>query len=457
MRPIAVGEHVVKYGQVIALATASIPAGAHVHVHNVRNLAPGEAVPFTATKTAGPVGGESLPDTFQGYLREDGAAGTRNYVAVVATVNCSATVVKGVCRRFEGHIGRPDIDGVVPITHAHGCAQTIGGEGHATLNRTIAGWMLNPNVVGCVVIGLGCEGTTLATLRAYLGDFQKPLYHFDIQKVGGTAEAIREGEALVRRLLTELPHFERRPLPVSQLKLALNCGGSDGFSSLTANPALGVAADLLVDRGASVVLAEIPECQGADDLLRARARTPDVVKKIDEVFDWWKAHAEVHQMDLNSNLSPGNIAGGISTIIEKSLGAMSKAGGSALVDVVGYSLPVTRSGFNLMNTPGYDPVSVTGLIAGGCQVVTFTTGRGSVYGSSIAPTIKVATNSELARRMAGDMDFNAGRAVEGATLAEVGRDLYRQIVSVASGERTKSETLGMGWEEFTPWPVGETL
>ena len=459
---ILAGTPVVKFGHVIGVASQNIAAGEHVHVHNVvmppQALIRGDA---EAVHAAAPIQA-GLPDTFQGYLRDNKTAGVRNYVLVVASVNCSATVVKAVCRHFLGKdLAAIGVDGVVPVCHASGCAQAVGGESYQVLNRTLAGWVFHPNVVGAVVIGLGCEGTTfksiLETKRTSGLDSEIPLETLNIQDVGGTAETIAEAIRRVEKVLSSLPRFARQELPVSHLGLALNCGGSDAFSALTANPALGLASDVLVSKGGMVALAEIPECHGAEDLLYRRAASDQVRRKLDTVFAWWQDYAARQKVTLNANLAPGNIEGGITTIIEKSLGAVAKGGTSPLTQVVDYAERITQKGFTLMNTPGFDPVSVTGLVAGGCQLVAFTTGRGSVYGCSIAPTIKIATRTELFERMRGDMDIDAGKALATGSVDQVAADIYRLAVSAASGVKTCSETLGLGWEEFTPWPIGETL
>lgn len=457
------GSAVVKFGHVIGVAKRDIKAGEHVHIHNTE-MPPVELL-RNAAEAHKKVYFQSLENTeatFMGYPRTSGRAGTRNYLVVAATVNCSASVVKAVCQKFsKSELKKKGIDGLVPITHGAGCAQAIGGLSYETLNKTIAGWIFHPNVVGAVVIGLGCEGTTFNSIL----EFQQrlhlknsiPVESLGIQESGGTSKTIELGVAAVERVLAKLDSFSRTPIPVSQLGLALNCGGSDAFSSITANPALGVASDILVSKGGTVALAEIPECHGAEDLLLERASSSDVKRSLIETFDWWNKYSKRHSVSLNENLSPGNIAGGITTIIEKSLGAVAKAGHSALNEVVNYSEPFTKSGFILMNTPGFDPVSVTGLVAGGCNIVAFTTGRGSVYGCGIAPTIKIATTSELFQKMSGDMDFDAGTLLQSESLEQVGLNLYQLVVDVASGRETCSELLGMGHEEFVPWAIGETL
>ncbi|MCK6682150.1 MAG: altronate dehydratase family protein [Thermoanaerobaculia bacterium] len=457
------GGPILKYGLPIARAARPIARGDHVHTHNA--TMPGLSFDDGAPVAPTPRFDESwqdLPSHFLGYLRPDGSAGTRNNVIVAATVNCSATVVKAICRRFEGlDLSNHGVDGVIPLTHTSGCTQAIGGPAYRLLNRTLAGSIFHPNVAGALVVGLGCEGTTFRSVlqeRARLGPTEDILIEtLGIQEAGGTQEAVLQGVAAVERILASLPVYRREPLPVGALKLALNCGGSDAFSGLTANPALGVASDILVAKGGTTVLAEIPECHGAESALMSQAATPAVAKALNELFAWWRQYAQRHGVELNDNLSPGNIAGGITTIVEKSLGAVAKAGTSALTEVVEYAGAVKGPGFVLMNTPGFDPVSVTGLVSGGCNIVAFTTGRGSAYGSALAPTLKISTTSALFQRMRGDMDIDAGPVLQDGSPERAGVAIYQRLIQIASGEKTCSERLGMGWEEFVPWAFGETL
>lgn len=459
----AAGELIIKYGQPIAIATQPILPGAHVHLHNI--AMPPEGAIIDSHRQGHPeaaLAWEHLPSTYLGYRRQGGGSGTRNVVVVAATVNCSATVAKRVCEHFRGRdLVTKGIDAVVPLTHGSGCAQTIGGEAYQVLNRTLAGSIFHPNVVGALVIGLGCEGTTLQSIldsRDEAGLCRDlPIVRLDIQDSGGTKATIQKGIALVEDILGGLPAFTRERLPVRGLRLALNCGGSDAFSGLTANPALGVASDILAYHGGTVGLAEIPECHGAEGLLLDRAQSPEVRHSLLALFQWWKGYAERHQVALNDNLSPGNMLGGITTILEKSLGAVAKAGTSPLAQVVDYAMPLGGPGFVLMNTPGFDPVSVTGLVAGGCNLVAFTTGRGSVYGCALAPTVKIATNTATYLKLFGDMDLDAGRVLDHGDPTAVGIELYQLLIRVASGEVTCSERLGLGWEEFVPWASGETL
>jgi altronate dehydratase len=454
------GDPVIKYGQTIGEATREIREYEHVHTHNVA-MPPNPK--YTSHQSPG-VGTDfskwNVPRTFNGYLRSDGRAGIRNYFLLVSSVNCSATVVKTVARHFLNRKLPAGLDGVIPVVHMQGCAQAIGGYGYNILNRTLAGWMSNPNVVGSLVIELGCEQTNLESITASSAQPrapQIPIERLSIQDVGGTNNAIKASIEKVESILESMQVAKRTELPVSYLNLALNCGASDAFSGLTANPALGMVSDFIVANGGTSALAEIPECHGTEDILFARCRTNEERAKLEKTFAWWSHYTELHQAEMNNNLALGNIEGGITTIVEKSLGAVSKSGFSQISRVVDFAEPTQGHGLVLMNTPGFDPVSVTGLVAGGCNIVAFTTGRGSTYGCSIAPTIKISSNSAVFKKMSGDIDVDAGRMLSGVSQEEVAIDIYREVIAVANGKQTSSESLGLGWEEFAPWQVGETL
>ncbi|MHB9156120.1 MAG: UxaA family hydrolase [Endomicrobiales bacterium] len=447
---------IIKYGQVIGKSTRKIARGEHVHVHNVRSI---DKVSFTkphsTVKTERP--GVGLPGHFNGYLRKDGRAGVRNYLLVMSTVNCSATVVREIAAAFRDRdLSRYGLDGIVPVTHSSGCAQAVGGLSYNVLNKTLAGWLDHPNVVGTLVVGLGCEVVTLESLKENIVN-TVPMEYLSIQDEGGARKAIKRGIDTLERMIAALPRFKRVRLPVSLLNVALNCGGSDAFSSITANPALGFAGDIVVSRGGTIVLAEIPECNGAKEYLSGRCVRKTDRERMSRIFDWWDKYAEKNNVTINDNISCGNIKGGISTILEKSLGAIAKAGSSDIQQVVQYAERITRKGLVVMDTPGFDPVSVTGLVAGGCNIVAFTTGRGSVFGCSIAPTVKIATSTELFRALKEDMDLNAGTVLNTNTIADAGKEIYRYLIRVADGWETFSEKQGLGKEEFVPWPVGETL
>jgi altronate hydrolase len=454
LRSIAAGEVVLKYGQPIGVATQPIAAGEHVHVHNVEMSA---QMPKQAVDSAASASGQ-LQDaaSFEGYVRADGRVGTRNYIGIVSSVNCSATVCKAIARAFEAPGALPGIDGVVAITHGSGCGMSA-GEGLALLRRTLRGYALHPNFAAVLVIGLGCEVNQVGALLDGL-DAGPRVRSLTIQSEGGTREAIAHGQALVRELAAEHGQARRSTVPASKLVVGLQCGGSDGYSGISANPALGAAVDLLVRHGGTAILSETPEIYGAEHLLTARATSPDVAEKLLERLRWWEDYAARNGAELDNNPSPGNKAGGITTILEKSLGAVAKAGSSPLTDVVGYAEPVNGPGLVFMDTPGYDPVSATGQVAGGANLICFTTGRGSTYGCKPTPSLKLATTTALFERMRLDMDFNAGGIVDGTqSVAEAGAALFRLMLDTASGRPTLSEEHGLGDNEFVPWQLGAVM
>lgn len=461
---LAAGAPVIKYGHVIGRATQAIGVGEHVHSHNLEfvALAPGEAGPGAghepdAGHTASAL---ELPErrTFLGIRRSDGSVATRNHIAVISSVNCSATVCQMIAARAEASgllDDHPTIDGVVPVTHDQGCGHG-GDEGIETLRRTLRGYAVHPNVGGVVLIGLGCEMNQLEHL---LDDIhfrpEVPVAQFTVQDVGGTKAAVARGLAEIAAMADKVADVTRVEVPVSELVVGLNCGGSDGWSSVTANPALGVASDLIVAQGGRSVLAETPEIYGAEDLLTSRAVSPEVSDALLARLRWWEDYTAAAGGSMDNNPSPGNKAGGITTILEKSLGAVAKGGHAPLSAVYGYAEPIAERGFSFMDTPGYDPVSVTGLIAGGATLIVFTTGRGSAIGTRPAPTLKLSTNSDIFRRMSDDMDIDCGDIVEqGISVEAKGREIYDAILDVASGRQTHSEELGYGLNEFVPWHLG---
>jgi altronate hydrolase len=465
---IAEGKPAVKYGQIIGFATEEIEPGRWIHGHN---LTAGQfARDYAAASEIPPDQAPLTGRTFQGFRRADGKAGTRNYIAVISTVNCSASVSKYVAARFgaEALAQFPNIDGVVAFTHGGGCGMQFGGEGHATLNRVMGGMARHPNIGGYVLIGLGCETATLG----YLLDDQKLVQIggksgnggavrrppvLSMQDVGGTTKTIEAACRLVSEMLPRANDVRREPIPLSELILGTNCGGSDGNSGITANPALGVTSDMLVAAGGTVILGETTEIYGAEQLLTRRARTPQIAQKLIDRIKWWEWYTGLFGCTPDNNPSPGNKEGGLTTIYEKSLGAIAKAGSTAMTEFYQYAEQVTAKGFVVMDTPGLDPVSVTGIVAGGAQVMVFTTGRGSCFGCKPTPSIKVATNTPMYDRMIDDMDLDAGPILVGRSVEDVGREIFDEVIAVAGGKRTKSEQHGIGQEEFVPWNIGPTL
>ncbi len=471
IRPIREGEPISKYGQVIGFAGRDIAAGDHVHVHNVK-VTSFERDYAHASATPAPLPPPAEYRSFMGFDRgPDRPAhlryGTRNYLAVISTVNCSASTSKYITQRVRdaGLLKDfPNVDGVVAIVHRQGCGMQFDGPDHKQLDRTLAGFARHPNVAAYLLVGLGCEivqaGHLIETEHLDLiqlnGRPNKPL-SLSIQDCGGIGKTVEAGVKAVAEMLPRVNAMRRVQLPAKHLILGTNCGGSDGNSGVTANPALGVASDLIVQQGGTSILGETPEIYGAEHILTRRAVSKAVGEKLVERIKWWEWYTSLFGAEINNNPSPGNKEGGLTTIYEKSLGAIAKAGSTAMVDVYQYAEPVTAKGFVVMDTPGYDPVSMTGIVAGGANVCVFTTGRGSVFGCKPSPSIKVATNTPLYEHMLGDMDINAGRILEGTPVAEVGREIFEKILAVASGEQTKSEINGVGEEEFAPWSIGPTL
>lgn len=448
------GDPVTKFRQPIGLASAPIRPGAHVHVHNVRFVA-SETPPAIGSRIVEPAPRQA---TFMGYHRADGRVGTRNFIGILTSVNCSATVARRIAAHFtpDRLATFPNVDGVIAFSHMSGCGMAKDGRGMANLRRTIGGYARHPNFAAVLIVGLGCEVNQINPLLADQGLATGPLLHsLTIQDAGGTKAAIARGIAEVEALLPLANAMERAPADAAQLTLGLQCGASDGYSALSANPALGKAADLLVGAGGRVILSETPEIFGAENLLLERARDGTVAAALRERLDWWLDHAAQDGQSLNNNPSPGNIAGGITTILEKSLGAVAKAGTSPLNAVIDYAEQASAPGLTFMDTPGYDPCSATGQIAGGATLIAFTTGRGSVFGSKPAPTIKLASNSALAARMADDIDIDCGRLISGeATLEQLGEEIFLALLATASGKRTASEDNDLGEEEFVPWVPG---
>jgi altronate hydrolase len=456
---IAAGGTVLKYGQVIGLATRTILAGEHVHVHNVEMVqsAPGYGVGNEFRPVA-----PALPAaTFEGIVRADGRVGTRNYLAVIASVNCSATVCRQIAKAFDGDALRdyPNVDGVVAITHGSGCGMSGTGEGLALLQRTLRGYADHPNFAGVLLVGLGCEVNQLTPLVETLGARAPGLIRaLTIQDEGGTRETISAGIAALGDMLPLANQSARSTVSARHLMVGLQCGGSDGYSGISANPALGAAVDLVVRHGGTAILSETPEIYGAEHLLTARAASPAVAEKLMDRLRWWEDYTRTHGGDMNNNPSPGNKAGGITTILEKSLGAVAKGGSTGLMAVYEYAEPVREHGLVFMDTPGYDPVSATGQVAGGANLICFTTGRGSTYGCKPTPSLKLASNAALFKRMNMDMDFNCGGIVEGQlSIADAGQKLFELMLATASGKRSKSEEHGMGDNEFLPWQLGAVM
>ncbi|MGR3822359.1 MAG: UxaA family hydrolase [Salipiger marinus] len=459
-RPIQAGAPILKYEVVIGYAAQDLAPGDWLHSHNIR---------FDAVEKDYAFGRDYVPTeilppeqraSFQGIRRANGRVGTRNYIGLFVTVNCSATVARKIANYFDEERMEdwPNVDGVIPFIHESGCGMELTGEPMDLLRRTLAGYIRHPNMAGAVVVSLGCERNNLLQFFEEQSLAEgKMLRTLTMQHLGGTAQAIAEGKAAVRAMLDEANQVTREPCSAEHITIGMQCGGSDGLSGLTANPALGRAADILIRHGGTAILSETPEIFGVEHLLTRRARTETVGRKLVERMDWWLDYTKGRDTQINGVVSPGNNAGGLANVLEKSLGGAKKSGSTGLMEVYRYAEPVTEKGFVFMDTPGFDPVSATGQIAGGANLICFTTGRGSCFGSYPSPTIKLASNTPMFDRMASDMDVNCGQIVDGTlTLDEMGEEIFARILAIASGEKSKSEALGVGEEEFAPWPIGVT-
>ena len=461
LAPVASGEKVTKYAQIIGLASEAIEPGCHVHSHNLAFRQTDHEYEFSVDLRDMPAPQADAVATFEGYHRGNGVTGTRNYLAVLSSVNCSATVARHIADSItaEELAAFDNVDGVVAFTHATGCGMADVGDGFDNLHRVLIGYATHPNVAGVLMVGLGCEVNQIQDFVSRFGVERGALFKtMNIQSTGGHRKTVEIGAQLIRDMLPLANQSQRETRPASELMLALQCGGSDAWSGITANPALGYAVDLLVQQGGTGVLAETPEVYGAEHLLTRRAVDEATGKKLVDRILWWEEYVAKHQGSMDNNPSPGNKLGGLTTILEKSLGAVAKGGTTTLNGVYRYAEKVDRNGFVFMDSPGYDPASITGEVAGGCNLVAFTTGRGSTYGCKPAPSIKIATNTEMYKRMSDDMDINAGKIVsEGASVEEVGREIFELLLAIASGQRSLSEQCGLGDNEFIPWQIGATM
>jgi altronate hydrolase len=459
--PIETGAPILKYGQIIGFAAKSIGPGEHVHTHNVKMADFDRDYAFGTDAKETHMIPKAERATFKGIVRPNGRVGTRNYIGVLATVNCSVSVSKWIADAFDGQTMKryPNVDGVVALGHGAGCAAGLKDESFLLLQRTLAGYTRHPNFAGVLLVGLGCEGNHVGCLMQSTGlEEGGNIKTLTIQEAGGTEKTVAKGISMVRQMLEKADRTKRIPVTADRLMLGLECGGSDAYSGITANPVLGAAADILVRQGGTAILSETPEIYGAEQLLTRRAHSPMVGEKLLERIHWWEAHAARFGGNINNNPSPGNKAGGLTTILEKSLGAAAKGGTTDLMAVYGYAEIVSASGLVFMDTPGYDPASVTGMIAGGANVICFTTGRGTVLGFKPAPTIKLASNSPMYESLKEDMDMDCGGILAGlGSIQEMGKELFDLILETASGKRTASETHGFGDNEFVPWQFGPVM
>jgi altronate hydrolase len=460
-RAIQAGEPIVKFGQIIGFASSAIEPGAWVHEHNVEVSDFSRDYAFGVDADKGGAAAPAVPATFEGFSRANGKAGTRNYIGILTSVNCSASVAMFMAEavRRSGILEQyGNVDDVIPLVHGGGCAIDVNGEGYHMLKRTQWGYAANPNMGAVVMVGLGCEGFQIGRWKELYGIEESETFRsMTIQEVGGTKKTVDRGLETIKEMLPVVDRARRETLPASALSLALQCGGSDGYSGITANPALGYASDILVAHGGTTILAETPEIYGAEHLLTRRAVNRAVGEKLVERIKWWEDYTRRNKMEMNNNPSPGNKLGGLTTILEKSLGATAKGGTSPLTAVYEYAEPADAKGFVFMDSPGYDPCSITGQVASGANIVAFTTGRGSAYGCKPSPSLKLATNTPMYEKMIDDMDINCGDVLDGVSIEEKGQQIFDRLLEVASGSRTKSEELGYGDAEFVPWIVGATM
>ena len=458
---LAEGQPIMKFGQIIGFAKETIKPGEWVHEHNVVMHDFERDYRFAEDARKENLLPKNQQATFEGFRRANGQVGTRNYIAILTSVNCSASVARFIAEDLNrsGLLDQyPNIDGIIPLVQGGGCAIDVKGEGYDVLKRTQWGYATNPNVAGVLMVGLGCEGFQIGRWKEAYNIVESDTFRtMTIQETGGTKKTVAAGVDAVKTMLPIADKARRETVPASELMLALQCGGSDGYSGITANPALGAAVDELVRHGGTAILSETPEIYGAEHLLTRRAATREVGEKLVERIKWWEDYTSRNKMEMNNNPSPGNKLGGLTTILEKSLGAAAKGGTTTMTGVYEYAEKVDTKGFVFMDTPGYDPVSATGQVAGGANILCFTTGRGSAYGCKPTPSIKLATNSEIYRKMIDDMDINCGDILDGVSIEEKGKEIFAKILEVASGTRSKSEELGYGDAEFVPWTIGATM
>ena len=455
-RAIAAGEAILKYNTVIGLAARAIAPGEHVHTHNLSFVEFDRAPNFGADVSLVPILEEDHQARFLGIVRQSGAVATRNYIGIISSVNCSATVSRRIAAWFtpERLAGYPNVDGVVAFTHNTGCGMSSPSLNFEVLRRTLGGYAKHANLGGVLVIGLGCERNQVADLVA--SQSLTPYVHAMVmQEVGGTRATVAQGIAAIEKLLPSANDVTRVSVSARHLKIGLQCGGSDGFSGITANPALGAAMDILVRHGGTAILSETPEIYGVEHTLTRRAVSEQVGQKLLDRIEWWKEYSRGQNAQMNGVVVAGNQAGGIANIFEKSLGSAMKGGTSPLQAVYEYAEPITQSGLVFMDSPGFDPCSATGQIASGANLICFTTGRGSMFGAKPVPSIKLASNTPMFKRLQEDMDINCGSIVDGErTVAQMGQEIFNFILTTASGRKTCSEELGLGDNEFVPWALG---
>lgn len=459
-RAIAKDEPVLKCNTVIGYATRDVEPGTWMHNDTIYFSAVNENVEFCRDYHPIRLVPPESRRTFLGYIREDGSVGTRNCIAVIACSNCAATVVRRIAAHFEGEAlaAYPNVDAVVPLVTSTGCGIEKSGAPLEYMQRVLGGAARNPNIAGVILCALGCENNNIDALLRSMDVQPGPmLQRLVIQESGGSRKTVEAGICMIEQMLLQANRYHRQEVPASFLKVALECGGSDAFSGVSANPALGIAMDLLVQQGGTAILTEPTEFVGFEGALARRARSPEVAQQVLDMMDWWRGYLKGTDSQINGKVTPGNNAGGITNVLEKALGSTRKAGSSPLNAVIGYAKPIRESGFVIMDAPSYDPVSAAAMFAGGANLCAFTTGRGSCYGSRHMPTLKISSNTYRYQVQGDDIDLNAGAVIDGEkTLEQMGREIFETILAVASGQPTKSECFGMGGDEFVVWDIGTT-
>lgn len=455
LRSIAEGEHVWKFGYSIGVATVAIEPGAWIHTHNLATGLKGiidykyePAARIDQPEAARP---EAAERTFQGYVRADGEVGIRNEIWIINTVGCINKTCEIVARQASAmYAGR--VDGIYHFAHPYGCSQL--GDDLTYTQKLLASLVRHPNAAGVLVIGLGCENNQIEAFQQAIGPYDERRIKF--VKAQQAEDEIEESLELIEELVEYAECFKREPVPVSRLKIGLKCGGSDGLSGITANPLAGAIADRVTAAGGTAILTEVPEMFGAETILMERAVDQQVFQDIVQLINGFKQYFIRHGQEIYENPSPGNKAGGISTLEEKSLGCTQKGGHATVMDVIAYGEQVRKSGgLTLLEAPGNDLVSVTALSAAGAHIVLFTTGRGTPFGGPV-PTVKIATNNELAERKRNWIDFNAGRLLNEKTMTELSDELWEQLIALASGER-QTHNERNGFKEIAIFKDGVTL
>ena len=447
LRDIRKGEPVIKYGFPIGEASADIAEGEHIHTHNLHTLLSGEKE--YEWHPTWPKTEKREPAVFQGYPRKYGRPGIRNELWIIPTVGCVNDVTKALVSRAQKLVGG-GVEGVYAFPHPYGCSQL--GLDQDNTRKALAALATHPNAGGALIVGLGCENSGIEQIRPYMGEYDESRVRFMIcQQV---EDEVEEGMKLLEELAANMREEKRQPCGADQLVIGLKCGGSDGLSGITANPTIGVFSDMLTGMGGTTILTEVPEMFGAETILMDRCESRELFEKTVHLINDFKGYFESYHMPVYENPSPGNKAGGITTLEDKALGCTQKSGHSAVKGVLAYGEKVTAPGLNLLSAPGNDLVASTALSVSGAQMVLFSTGRGTPFGCPV-PTVKIATNTPLATKKKNWIDFNAGRLLDGMTLEQLGAELMETVIAVASGKQARNET--NGFHDLAIFKQGVTL